>query len=274
MINIYRSPIVQPIKGYLYRQVVTLIKNADLGIYKENQQVYAKPLQLYKGVDNKLQLVIRDSEQKPVNLTGCHVQFNLTDTTTSELVFSRNLQVIYNLKGVASCTLENNLLIGISAGLYNYSVMVISAENEQQVVYGDDNYQAQGKARISASIYGQLVPSVKPTILAYHNNSDTHYHTVAFTDVIQTADRVKGRAVLQTVQYNCTDFTGTIEVQVTLNANPSNTLSNWGTVETMPVDSYTGNGYFTFQGKYNSVRFRITKDPANTGDVNYILYRS
>jgi len=265
---------VQPIKGYLYLQTITLIKNADLGIYKENQQVYAKPLQLYKGIDNKLQLVIRDSEQKPINLTGCLVQFNLIDTTTSELVFSRNLQVIYNLRGVATCMLENNLLLGLSSGLYNYSVMVINGENQQQVVYADDNYQAQGKARISASIYGQLVPSVNPVILAYSNNSDTGYHTVAFTDVIPTADKVKGRAVLQTVQYNCTDFTGVIEAEVTLNGSANHLPSNWGTVETIPVDNFTGNGYFTFQGKYNSVRFRITKDPANTGDVNYILYRS
>lgn len=261
---------MQPIAGYLYRQDLTLVKNQELGTYKENQLVYAKPLQIYKGVDNKFQLIIRNSEQKAVQLLDSRVQFNLIDITTSELVFSRWLIVEYNYKGVATTVLESRLLDDLIAGQYFYSVIVIDPENNTQIVFADDNYQAQGKARVHDSIYGEFLPSHKPTILTYHNNSDTNYHNVAFTDVIETANRVKSRAVYQTVQYNCDNFTGTVETQATLNLNATSLPVIWHTIDTQTYTGFTGNDYTMFQGKYTNVRFRITK---TSGDVNYILYR-
>lgn len=261
---------MQPIAGYLYKQNITVIKNIDLGLYKENQLVYAKPLQLYKGIDNKFQLIIRNAEQKPVRLLDHTVIFNLVDPTARELVFSRRLLVQYNYKGVATTTIEAPLLGDLRPGLYHYSVVVINPENEQEVVYSDDNYQSQGQARLHESIYGAFVPSVKPTILPYHNNSDTNYHNVAFTDVIPTDSRTKSRAVYQTVHYNCTGFTGTIEAQATLNTDATSLPSTWFVAQSATLTDFTGNDYFTFQGKYNSVRFKITKQ---NGDVGYILYR-
>ena len=264
---------MQPIAGYLYKQIITVIKNSDYVPYRENQQVYAKPLQLYKGIDNRIQLVLRNNDQKPVSLLDSVVTFNLLDSTTSELVFSRQLQLIYTNTGSATTIIESNLMNDLKAGFYHYSMIVINPEGETQIVYADDNYQAQGKAYISDSIYGRVVPSVKPNILQYINNSDTNYQTVAYTDQIPMADRVKGRAVYQTAQFNITDFTGTIEVQASQDIASTVIPTNWYTVATTTPVFETGNQYVNFQGKFNLVRFKITQDPGNTGTVNYILYR-
>lgn len=264
---------MQPIAGYLYKQFVTVIKNSDWEPYRENQKVYAKTLQLYKGIDNRIQLVLRNNDQKPVSLLDCTVTFNLLDSATRELVFSRQLQNIYMSKGSATTILEGNLLNDLTAGFYHYSLLVINPEGETQIVYADDNYQAQGKAHVSDNIYGAFIPSVKPVILSYVNNSDTNYQDVAYTDQIPTADRVKSRAVYQTIQYNCTDFSGFITLQATMDANPGVIPANWFNVYRANPQGLTGNDYFTFQGKFNAIRLKITKDYGNTGDVNYIMYR-
>lgn len=256
---------MQPIAGYLYKQNITVIKNADFSPYRENQLVYAKPLHLYKGIENRFQLIIRNNDQKPVNLRDHTVVFNLTDSATRELLFSRQLNIVWESTGTMTTILEDSILSDIKAGMYTYSVIVVNPEGKQQVVYADDNYQAQGKARVHDSIYGEFQPSVKPAILNYVNN-------VAHTSVIQNLDRSKSRAVLQTAQYNCTDFTGTIQVQATQNADIMDiTPDIWFTVATATLVNFYGSDYMTFQGKFNAVRFVITRI---SGDVNYILYRS
>lgn len=256
---------MQPIAGYLYKQNITVIKNADFSPYRENQQVYAKPLHLYKGIDNRFQLIIRNNDQKPVNLRDHIVTFNLTDSASRELLFSRRLNMVWESTGTVTTILEDSTLSDLKAGMYTYSVIVVGPDGNQQIVFADDNYQAQGKARVHDSIYGEFQPSVKPAILNYVNN-------VAHTSIIQNIDRSKSRAVYQTAQYNCTDFTGTIQAQATQHADVMDINPDiWFTVGSVTLNNFYGSDYFTFQGKFNAVRFVISRI---SGDVNYILYRS
>jgi hypothetical protein len=262
---------VQPIAGYLYRQSVTVIKNSDFEPLRENQQVYAKPLQFYKGIDNRFQLVIRNADQKQVSLLDNVVVFNLIDATTSEIIISRRLDLVYSSRGVATTVLQRDLLNNISAGLYNYALYVIDGEGEQQIIYSDDHYQSLGRARIHDGVYPTFRASIQPKILAYSNSSDTNYKTVAFTDVINLTDRVTNNTIMQTVQYQVSEFTGYVEAQATQDAMPGNSEAMWFPVYTAICTAKTGTDYFVLQGKFSGVRFKITK---TTGDVNYILYRS
>ena len=261
---------MQPILGYLYKQTITVVKNSDFALHTENQLVYAKPLQIYKGVDNRFQFLIKNQDQKPVSLLDSSILFNLIDPTTKELVFSRVLQLIYNDTGSATTLIEGTLIDDINAGLYNYSIVVASPEGEQQIVYSDDNYNAQGQARLLDSVYPAFVPSANLTLPSYTNDISTNYHNVAFTSTTLTADRVKGRAVYQTAQYNTAGFTGNIELQASQDVTSVSNANNWVTVNTAVLTNSTGNQYFNFQGKYSAIKFKVTQ---SSGAVNYILFR-
>lgn len=262
---------MQPILGYLYKQIIPVVSNSDFAPHRENQLVYARTLQLYKGVDNKFQIIIRNADLKPVSLLNSSVVFNLIDPTTKELIFSRNLIVVYSDTGSATTVIERPFLDNINAGLYNYSILVIDGEGNQNIAYSDDNYNAQGQARINEGVYPQFVPSLLPTILQYGNNSDTNYQNVAYTSTSIIADRVKGTAVQQTVQYNTNAFTGNIDLQATQELSSTIYSSNtYTTINSVQLNNFSGNGYFNFQGKFNAVRFKITQV---NGEVNYIAYR-
>jgi len=261
---------VQPISGYLYKQVITVVKNDGLAPHRENQLVYARPLQIYKGVDNKFQFVIKNADQKPVSLLDSTVLFNLIDSTSKELVFSRNLNLVYGDTGIATVTINSTTIDNINAGLYNYSVLVTNGEGEQQIAYSDDNYNAQGQARVNENVYPAFVESLKPTILNYSNNSDTNYKNVAYTSNSLMASYVRGSAVYQTVQYNANAFTGNIELQVTQDVSSTTIANSYTTVNTVQLNNYSGSNYFNFQGKYAAVRFKITQV---NGTMNYIYYR-
>lgn len=261
---------MQLISGYLYPQIITVVKNSDFTLHRENQLVYAKPLQIYKGVDNKFQFLIKNNDQKPVSLLDSSILFNLIDSTTKELVFTRNLDLVYSDNGSATCILESSMIDNINAGLYNYSIVVTNGEGVQEIVYSDDNYNAQGQARINENVYPAFVPSLKPTILNYGNNSDTNYQNVAYTSNSLMANYVRGSAVYQTVQYNANAFTGNVELQATQDVSSTTIANSYTTINTVQLSNYTGTNYFNFQGKYAAVRFKITQV---NGTMNYIYYR-
>jgi hypothetical protein len=232
--------------------------------------VYAKPLQIYKGVDNKFQFLIKNNDQKPVSLLDSSVLFNLIDPTSKELVFTRNLDLVYSDTGSATCVIESSMIDNINGGLYNYSIVLTNGEGQQQIVYSDDNYNAQGQARINESVYPSFVSSLKPTILNYANNSDTNYKNVAYTSNSLMANYVRGSAVYQTVQYNANAFTGNIELQATQDVSSTTAANSYTTINTVQLNNYSGSNYFNFQGKYAAVRFKITQV---NGTMNYIYYR-
>ena len=261
---------MQLISGYLYPQIITVVSNSDFTLHRENQLFYIKPLQIYKGVDNKFQFLIKNNDQKPVSLLDSSVLFNLIDPTSKELVFTRNLDLVYSDTGSATCVIESSMIDNINAGLYNYSIVLTNGEGQQQIVYSDDNYNAQGQARINESVYPSFVSSLKPTILNYANNSDTNYQNVAYTSNSLMANYVRGSAVYQTVQYNANAFTGNLELQATQDVSSTTGANSYTTINTVSLSNYTGSNYFNFQGKYAAVRFKITQV---NGTLNYIYYR-
>ena len=261
---------MQLISGYLYKQNITVVKNSDYTPQTENQLVYAKPLQIYKGVDNRFSFLIKNNDQKPVSLLDSSVLFNLISPTSNELVFSRVLQLVYTAQGTATTLIEGNLLNDVSAGLYNYSMVVTNAEGEQQIVFSDDNYNAQGQARLLDSVYPEFVPSANLTVPVYTSDASTNYRNVAYTSTTISADRVKARAVYQTVQYNLNGFTGNIDIQASQDVLSVSNANNFVTVNSYVFNNATGNQYLNFQGKFTAVRFKVTQ---SYGNVNYILFR-
>jgi len=263
---------VQSISGYLYRQAIELII-MDTGPHRENTLVYAKPLQIYKGIDNTIKLLIKNQDQKLQNLLDSTIVFNLISSDNHELVFTRTCTVSIN-KGVATLTLDEINLNDVAAGVYNYSVKIISGEGEPKIVYADDNYNAQGQARVNDTVYPQFVPSLQPTLGPfYNNNPSASGYSVAdamFSDVMEVFNRVKSRSTMQTVQYYGSGFTGTVVIQGSLSATLTAYPDDWFDVTEENFDNFSGCMFNNILGKFGLVRFKIT---TVGGTLDKILYR-
>jgi hypothetical protein len=73
------------------------------------------------------------------------------------------------------------------------------------------------------------------------------------------------------VQFYSTGFTGSIDIQATLE-NGITDIVTWAVVETIHVTDDLI--YHNFKGVYSWIRFHIKPDVGNTGTVDKILYRS
>ena len=263
---------MQSISGYLYRQAIELII-MDTGPHMENTLVYAKPLQIYKGIDNTMRLLIKNQEQKLLSLLDTSIEFNLMSSDNHELVFRRTCTVTVD-KGAAILTLAETDLNDVGAGVYTYSFKLVNGEGETRIVYADDNYNAQGQARVNDTVYPRFIPSFQPNLGPfYNNNPNASGFSVAddmFSDVMEVTNRGNVRSILQTVQYYGTNFTGTVVVQGSLSATLSSYPDDWFDIDEQNFDGFDGCQHSNFTGKIGLVRFKIT---TVDGTLDKILYR-
>ena len=76
------------VKAYLYPNLAE-VQVFDPAIFTtRNRQVYSRPIKVYQGVDNPIQVIIRNQDQKKVNLTGSSVTASIQDPTNQLTVKS------------------------------------------------------------------------------------------------------------------------------------------------------------------------------------------
>jgi hypothetical protein len=129
------------VKAYLYPNTVE-VQVFDPAIFTtRNRQVYSRPIKVYQGVDNPVQVLVRNQDQKSVDLTGSTVTASIQDpvnqvTIKSYAVTWANIQI-----GQGTFTLDANTINSLEQRFYKlaFSTTVISSDVTSPV-YIDDNY--------------------------------------------------------------------------------------------------------------------------------------
>ena len=80
---------MQKLIGYLIDQKQTVVYSPDSTVEHRNRTVYSRPLKAYRGIKNTLQLQLKDSDQKPVVITGKTFVFNILNPSTYVVILSK-----------------------------------------------------------------------------------------------------------------------------------------------------------------------------------------
>ena len=132
---------MQTIKLYLVDQIAE-VQIMDPAIFTvRNRTVYSRPIKVYQGVDNPIQVVVKNQDQKRVNLTGSSVTASIQDpvnqvTLKSYAVTWANIQL-----GQGHFTFDANTINSLEQRFYKlaFSTTVTSTDITSPV-YIDDNY--------------------------------------------------------------------------------------------------------------------------------------
>jgi hypothetical protein len=152
--------------------------------------VYAKPLTLNKGVDNRIQFQFLNQEQKPVDITGKSITCRILNYTGTEVLLRKALDLDFALTGIASLKLNAADIEGIDAQRAYYSLEIPVGEFDYPV-FVDSNAGARGDMNIVNSVLPSFVPSQTvtiPTGQAFPNisNSSGNTNLVYDTSIINT----------------------------------------------------------------------------------------
>jgi len=135
---------MQTIKTYLYSNKI-IVQFLDTTIFSvRNRVVYSRPITVYQGIDNPLQVVVNNQDQKAINTTGYLVQLDIQDPINLGSVESLAVTMTNPTRGQGTVTIPRDVVNAVDQRFYKLTVKLITtATNKEQPLYIDDNYGAQ-----------------------------------------------------------------------------------------------------------------------------------
>jgi hypothetical protein len=250
------------------------------------RRVYNRNLKIFRGVDNRIDIQVRNSDQKSSNLTppldpidqqslDNILVFNLVSQDTKDLVLQKDFTAMDLATGKVTITLTEQELLDINSGFYNYSIIkelrkeVDSTDYKvisKMPLYMDSQYDTVGTLEITGDVYGDVEESVVVNAFNYTNpftQGATDPAPFYTSSIIDARPKNSPAYPIHTFQFYSTNYKGTVEIQASLDdqgATPRET--KWITVST--VDLATEH-YKNITGKYNW--FRIKHTPGSVSSI-------
>ena len=150
------------VKAYLYPNTAE-VQVFDPAIFTtRNRQVYSRPIKVYQGIDNPIQVIIRNQDQKSVNLTGYAVQADIQDPTNQVTIASYAIAWADITKGLGNFIIDLNTVNSLEQRFYKLTFRRIEDAGGGNVIespmYIDDNYGVPLDLEILPAYYSDTVP--------------------------------------------------------------------------------------------------------------------
>lgn len=148
------------VQSYLYPNTVEA-QIWDPAIFTtRNRQMYARPVTIYQGIDNPIQVLVKNQDQKLVNLTGYSVQADIQDPVKKVTVNSFAVTFANVATGRGSFTINKSVADNLEQRLYKLTLRTIRAsDNIEQPMYIDDNYNVPLDLQVRAAYYSDMAPT-------------------------------------------------------------------------------------------------------------------
>jgi hypothetical protein len=151
------------IQAYLYANIIE-VQIWDPAIFTpRNRVVYSRPITIYQGIDNPLQVVIKNQDQKSVNLTGYLVQLDIQDPVNQASVNSLAITITDYAKGLGAVTIPREVVNVLDQRIYKITVKLIDDNtNRERPLYVDDNYGASLDLEVLPAWYESVTVDPPP----------------------------------------------------------------------------------------------------------------
>lgn len=257
---------MQLIKTYLYPNRVDAFTNAFSEWPTERyRRVYNRNLKIYRGVDNKIDIQVKNSDEKHQNITGSTLVFSLVNPNSGELILQKDCILQSTLTGKVYITLFESEMNTIESGMYQYSLhseVRTAIDNDNYVVqskkplYIDTQYGVPATMEIVGDVFGEPMDSVVVEEFRERiNYENLETPSIFFSSIIEARSRFSIPQSVHSFQFNLTNFYGTLVIQASQDEGASPNI--WFDVAT--IESANQNIlYKNVTGKYNWFRIKYT----------------
>ena len=266
---------------YLYPNKIDVFTNALASWQTERyRRVYNRNLKVFRGVDNRIDLQVRNSDQKSADITGSVLVFNIVARESKDLVKKKDCVTVDAATGKVYVMFTEADLLNLENGFYNYSVTQEVRESipntdayrvtTRTPMFVDSQYGAVSTMEVSGDIAGDVQPSLVVDKFSYTDPVAYGYTTPpSFTSsIISGAPMLSTPQSLHTFVFYCTDYSGKITIQGSMSesSTPENELTSWYDIPNSAM-SPDGNNfdpanaavtYKNVVGKWNWFRIRQT----------------
>ena len=152
------------ITSYLYLQKVNIevLDFSDPTLKTRNRPVYARPIKVYQGIDNPMQLIVKNQDQKPANLVGYSVRIDIQDPENqlTAYSFTANASSAYSnlAAGTTTVLFTANVVNSLDQRFYKLTTRLIkTSDNTETPLYMDDNYSVPLDLEVLPAYYSSTV---------------------------------------------------------------------------------------------------------------------
>lgn len=151
---------MQTIKTYLYPNIAE-VQILDPSIFTvRNRQVYSRTIKVYQGIDNPIQIVVKNQDQKAVDLTGYSVQVDIQDPTNQLTVASYPVDFVDIEKGLGTIVIDKDTVNSLEQRFYKLSTKtILIADAQEAPLYIDDNYSVLLDLQVLAGYQANMAPA-------------------------------------------------------------------------------------------------------------------
>lgn len=126
--------------------------------------MYARPVTIYQGIDNPIQVRVRNQEQTPVNMTSYLLQVDIQDPENYLTVESFAVAFQNVAKGLGSFTIPQSLVNQLEQRQYKLTFKAINQNNNlESPAYVDDNYMVPLDLIVLPGYYSEMPPAPEET---------------------------------------------------------------------------------------------------------------
>lgn len=244
---------------YLYPNKVDVFTDfLDPWVAERYRKVYNRNLKIYRGTDSRIDIQIKNCDQKPVSVDGLYLVFNLVVKETQRSVIKKDFVSIADgstqlEKGRAYVTLTRDDMRDLEPGFYQYSVVIeerVYTGEQYRVIsskttYIDSQFGAFATLEIYGDVEGEPQDSYEIREFLYVNpfavgDSEPKYN---ISSIIDAGYRTSTPNSIHTLQFfHDPDYTGTIKIQGSL--DESTDPKTWVDLPDNAVEPF-GNNYTT-----------------------------
>ena len=261
--------------AYLYKNVQNLYSDL-VPVGMGYRKVYARPMKLYKGIDNEFAVKLMNGDQKLLNAVGKTLHWIVLDRDTAELKFATSKVVEGSDNSLVTISLSEGQLESLKSGHYVYSTYLQDAQGKRTILYGDSQFGASVPVEVVENSFPQIKPSqevLNEDFITSENIDYVEQDDSLYTSALDAYPDLNGQAALHTVVFYSTNYQGSIEIQASLE-NGVTDIIQWSVIDTIEIESSDSIQYVNFEGVLSWIRFRMIPTMSNTGTVDKILYRS
>ena len=261
---------MQLLPRYLVENKINVV-STEAGFVVEYRPVYQRQVQLYKGIDNKLQFRVLNADQKPVDIQNKTPKFVAFDENNTMVVeHNGTVQDVGTVatRGKFSITVTENDLLNIKEQFLKYNVYLVDSDGDKELTYSHSNFDNNA----SMFVNGRTFPGPQATVSV---STFTETEVDSNTYVSSTVDAqpaINGNEALHTAAIYTDSYIGDVTIEGTLE-NEVTDATNWFTITTQ---SFTGSEDepvpVNFNGIFSHIRFKTDADPSNK--VTKILVRN
>lgn len=263
---------------YLYPNKIDVFTNLlDPWVAERYRKVYNRNLKIYRGTDNRIDIQLKNCNQRPTSINGSYLVFTLVSQSDQRLLFHKDFTTIADGSSIteigrAYVELTQADMRELEAGYYQYSIIQESRTyigdtyvvTSRKPLYIDSQYGAFAVLEIHGDVCGEPQPSIVVDKWTYVNpfavgeiNNKSFFSSLIDANPFDTTPQS-----FHTFQLYFSDYKGIVSIEGSVDDQGSQSI-NWTpivpegyTTETIVLKNQHTPLYLNVVGRYSWFRVK------------------